>query len=177
VNAPADQPKVCAARGCRQPLPAQSGRAGAASTAHRGAGGSALPEAVHSGSKSTTTATPITGGRPVGCGSSGCDGGTPKSSSPRNSEGHQRTIWPVRLHNSSGDVNGRREVRWSRKNGWGPVVDYLNVGLRDNANVDTRQPVGQLRQHVLIGAFRVQRHPDGEVRHHPRRQRAIPSLR
>ena len=26
MNAPADQPKVCAARGCREPLPAQSGR-------------------------------------------------------------------------------------------------------------------------------------------------------
>jgi hypothetical protein len=26
VNAPADQPKVCAARGCRELLPAQSGR-------------------------------------------------------------------------------------------------------------------------------------------------------
>ena len=26
MNAPADQPKVCAARGCGEPLPAQSGR-------------------------------------------------------------------------------------------------------------------------------------------------------
>jgi hypothetical protein len=82
-------------------------------------------------------ATPTTGGRPVGCGSSECDGGTPKSSSPPSLDGPQPTIWPVRLHDSSGDVNGRKEVRWSRKNGRGPVVDYLNVGLRDNANVDS----------------------------------------
>jgi hypothetical protein len=26
VSAPSDQPKVCASRGCREPLPAQSGR-------------------------------------------------------------------------------------------------------------------------------------------------------
>lgn len=26
MSAPSDQPKVCAARGCREPLPAQSGR-------------------------------------------------------------------------------------------------------------------------------------------------------
>ena len=39
-----------------------------------------------------------------------------------------------------------------------------------------RQPVGQLRQHVLIRALRVQRHPDREVRHHPRRQRPMPLL-
>ena len=39
-----------------------------------------------------------------------------------------------------------------------------------------RQPVGQQRQHVLIRALRVQRHPDREVRHHPRRQRPMPLL-
>ena len=39
-----------------------------------------------------------------------------------------------------------------------------------------RQPVGQQRQHVLIGALGVQRHPDREVRHHPRRQRPMPLL-
>ena len=39
-----------------------------------------------------------------------------------------------------------------------------------------RQPVGQQRQHVLIGALRMQRHPDREVRHHPRRQRPMPLL-
>ena len=39
-----------------------------------------------------------------------------------------------------------------------------------------RQTVGQQRQHVLIGALRVQRHPDREVRHHPSRQRPMPLL-
>ena len=35
-----------------------------------------------------------------------------------------------------------------------------------------RQPIGQLRQHILIRTLGVQRHPDREVRHHPRRQRS-----
>ena len=39
-----------------------------------------------------------------------------------------------------------------------------------------RQPIGQLRQHILIRALRVQPHPDREVRHHPRRQRPMPLL-
>ena len=39
-----------------------------------------------------------------------------------------------------------------------------------------RQPVGQLGQHILIRALRVQRHPDREVRHHPRRQHTMPLL-
>ena len=40
-----------------------------------------------------------------------------------------------------------------------------------------RQPVGQLGQHILIGALGVQRHPDREIRHHPRRQRPTAAAR
>ena len=39
-----------------------------------------------------------------------------------------------------------------------------------------RQPVGQQRQHILIRALGVQRHPDREVRHRPRRQRPMTLL-
>ena len=39
-----------------------------------------------------------------------------------------------------------------------------------------RQPIGQLRQHVLIRTLGVQRHPDREIRHHPRRQRPMTLL-
>jgi len=39
------------------------------------------------------------------------------------------------------------------------------------------QTVGQLRQHIGIGAFRAQRHPDREIRHHPSRQRPMTHLR
>ena len=48
------------------------------------------------------------------------------------------------------DVNGRKDGRWSRKNGRGPVVDNLNVGLRDNANVDTwaTEALDQVRREV-----------------------------
>ncbi len=67
-------PLAVAASCCR---PRAAG-AGAASTAHRVAGASASLATVPSGSKWTTTAPPITGGRPVGCGSSECAGGTPR---------------------------------------------------------------------------------------------------
>lgn len=39
-----------------------------------------------------------------------------------------------------------------------------------------RQPVSQLSQHVLIRALGVQRHPDREIRHHPRGQHAVTPL-
>ena len=98
---------------CRSRVPRAASRhraagAGAASTAHRGAGASASPERLPSGSKSTTTATPITGGRPAGCGSSECAGATPRWSSQPSLDGPQPTIWPIRSHEL---IGGRQRAQ------------------------------------------------------------------
>jgi hypothetical protein len=42
-----------------------------------------------------------------------------------------------RFLSSSSGADGRREVLWGGQERRGPVVDYLNVGLRDNANADS----------------------------------------
>jgi hypothetical protein len=51
-----------------------------------------------------------------------------------------------------------------------------SVGLARHPARSPRQPVGQQTEHVLVGALGVQRHPNREVGHHPRRQRPVPLL-
>ena len=61
----------------------------------------------------------------------------------------------------------------------GPGLKDRGLARRAVRLLPTRGPretIGQLAQHVLIGALGVQRHPDREVRHHPGRQRPIPLL-
>ena len=85
-----------------------------------------------SASRSTTSWTRTAAARPGGSGSSGCGAADVKSSSPQTSAG----LRPATSPTSSARFAGRKEVRWSRHDPRGPVVDNLNVGLRDNANVD-----------------------------------------
>ena len=55
-----------------------------------------------------------------------------------------------------------------------PSLEDRRLARRDIALLparDPRQPIRQLTQHILVRPLRVQRHPDREIRHHPRRQR------
>src|SRR5664280_1510733 len=58
----------------------------------------------------------------------------------------------------------------------GSYEDVLAM-ISDGLAWAAREPVGDHRQHVLVGALGVKRHPHREVRHRPGRQGSPPLLR
>ncbi len=119
---------------------------------------------------------------------------------------HTRTTKELIVHDTvhnikSGPINGdqpplcqpRPRRRLQRKRLRDPTEQCLQrlgtktlTGLKDrrltrqHQRLRTRlrpaQTISQQPKNVLIGPLRMQRHPDREVRHHPRRQRPIPLL-
>ena len=136
MSASSDRPKVCTTPGCEEELPPPSGRGRPrlyCSTKCRSTntvrGGAFSVEVDYEGDEAAS--------RPTG-----------RVWLVRMRHGRDEAVVATELGRPSADhlagqiaqlIDRPRRaqgVRWSRQDPRGPVVDYLNVGLRDNANAD-----------------------------------------